>query len=199
MRSIAFGRKRFHRLQDACGDFIKYQDATFSKATYDYFWHAIASDVSCVGRNLRDLAREARHQPHDPRPLWREHRPRARGGVLYSIQYMNFWAVDGDSAALTTWVRDVYTFMEPHVSKNPREAYVNYRDLDLGENVVGADNVTSYEAGKLWGEKYYKDNFRRLAMAKRQIDPHGYFRKEQSITPLDADEQRVVMRNVAVA
>ncbi|EMS49889.1 Reticuline oxidase-like protein [Triticum urartu] len=99
--------------------------------------------------------------------------------------YMNFWGVGGDGAANTRWIRDMYAFMEPHVSKNPREAYVNYRDLDLGQNVVGAGDVSSFEAGRVWGEKYYsKANFRRLAMAKGQIDPRDYFRSEQSIPPL---------------
>ncbi|VAH42647.1 unnamed protein product [Triticum turgidum subsp. durum] len=103
--------------------------------------------------------------------------------------YMNFWGVGGDGAAHTRWIRDMYAFMEPHVSKNPREAYVNYRDLDLGENVVGAGGVTSFEAGRVWGEKYYsKGNFRRLAMAKGQIDPRDYFRSEQSIPPLVGEQ-----------
>jgi hypothetical protein len=109
-----------------------------------------------------------------------------RGGVLFNIQYMNFWsAADGDAAAGTKWIRDMYAFMELHVSKNPREAYFNYRDLDLGQNVV-VGNVSSYEAGKVWGQKYFKGNFRRLAMAKAQIDPDDYFRNEQSIPPLVA-------------
>ncbi|RLN11298.1 inactive tetrahydrocannabinolic acid synthase-like [Panicum miliaceum] len=62
-------------------------------------------------------------------------------------------------------------------------AYFNYRDLDLGENVV-VGNVSSYDAGKVWGEKYFRDNYKRLAMAKGEIDPDDYFRNEQSIPPL---------------
>ncbi|GJN38603.1 hypothetical protein PR202_gb27661 [Eleusine coracana subsp. coracana] len=42
----------------------------------------------------------------------------------------------------------------------------------------------SYEAGKVWGEKYFKDNYQRLAVAKGQIDPDDYFRNEQSVPPL---------------
>ncbi|TVU07826.1 hypothetical protein EJB05_41196, partial [Eragrostis curvula] len=56
-------------------------------------------------------------------------------------------------------------------------------DLDLGENVV-VGNVSSYESGKVWGEKYFKGNYQRLAMAKGQIDPDDYFRNEQSVPPL---------------
>jgi hypothetical protein len=108
-----------------------------------------------------------------------------RAGVLYNIQYMNFWpmAGGGDGAVQTKWVRDLYAFMAPYVSSNPREAYFNYRDLDLGENVV-VGNVSSYQAGMVWGHKYFKDNYQRLAVAKSQIDPDDYFRNEQSIPPL---------------
>jgi hypothetical protein len=106
-----------------------------------------------------------------------------RGGVLYNIQYLNFWSAATDGSAQTSWLKDFYMFMAPYVSHNPREAYVNYRDLDLGENdVVG--NVTSYQASKVWGEKYYKGNFQRLVMAKGEVDPDDYFRNEQSIPPL---------------
>ncbi|KAF7096709.1 hypothetical protein CFC21_098614 [Triticum aestivum] len=108
-----------------------------------------------------------------------------RGGVLYNIQYMNFWSAATDGSAQTRWLKDLYAFMGPYVSKNPREAYANYRDLDLGQNVV-VGNVTSYEAGKVWGEKYYKGNFQRLATAKSKVDPDDYFRNEQSIPPLPA-------------
>jgi FAD/FMN-containing dehydrogenase len=107
-----------------------------------------------------------------------------RAGVLYNIQYVSVWSAGGDGAAHIEWVRDLYAFMEPHVSSNPREAYFNYRDLDLGENVVGVDNISSYEAGKVWGEKYFVDNYERLAEAKAEIDPDDYFRNEQSIPPL---------------
>ena len=45
-------------------------------------------------------------------------------------------------------------------------------------------NVSSYQAGMVWGHKYFKDNYKRLAMAKGEIDPDDYFRNEQSIPPL---------------
>nr|CAB3468161.1 unnamed protein product [Digitaria exilis] len=46
------------------------------------------------------------------------------------------------------------------------------------------NSTASYEAGKVWGEKYFRDNYRRLAAAKDEIDPDDYFRNEQSIPPL---------------
>ncbi|KAL6874387.1 hypothetical protein ACP4OV_013407 [Aristida adscensionis] len=162
--------------------------ATSSKATSDYVrrpigrdaWAAIFSRLDEPGAGLMILdpyGGKISGVPEAATPF-----PH-RGGVLYNIQYMNFWPAAAAGAAGTRWIRDMYAFMEPHVSKNPREAYANYRDLGLGENVV-VGNVTSYEAAKVWGHKYFKGNFRRLAMAKAQIDPDDYFRNEQSIPPL---------------
>jgi hypothetical protein len=110
-----------------------------------------------------------------------------RAGVLYNIQYLNFWPAATNGASHVKWIKDFHAFMGPYVSKNPREAYVNYRDLDLGENVV-LGNITSYKAAKVWGEKYYKGNFKRLAITKGKVDPDDYFRNEQSIPPVVAGQ-----------
>ncbi|XP_048567679.1 berberine bridge enzyme-like Cyn d 4 [Triticum urartu] len=110
-----------------------------------------------------------------------------RNGVLYNIQYVAFWWADGGAAeAANGWINGLYGFMEPLVSSNPREAFVNYRDLDIGQNTVGNDGVTTYESGKVWGEKYFMGNFHRLATVKGQVDPGDYFRNEQSIPPFRA-------------
>ncbi|KAL6603943.1 hypothetical protein ACP70R_044304 [Stipagrostis hirtigluma subsp. patula] len=106
-----------------------------------------------------------------------------RSGVLYNIQYISFWS-GNDGSAATGWISDLYNFMEPFVSKNPRAAYVNYRDLDIGENAV-VGGVTSFDSGRVWGEKYFgAANFKRLAITKGKIDPSDYFRNEQSVPPL---------------
>ncbi|KAE8784598.1 inactive tetrahydrocannabinolic acid synthase-like [Hordeum vulgare] len=110
-----------------------------------------------------------------------------RRGVLYNIQYVTYWccAADGGAAeAAAGLINGLYGFMEPLVSSNPREAFVNYRDLDIGQNAVGDDGVTTYESGRVWGEKYFMGNFRRLATVKGKVDPGDYFRNEQSIPPL---------------
>jgi hypothetical protein len=73
--------------------------------------------------------------------------------------------------------------MAPFVTKNPRAAYANYRDLDFGVNRV-VSGVSTYESGKAWGERYFGGNFRRLAIIKRKVDPTDYFRNEQSVPPL---------------
>ncbi|KAI5332069.1 hypothetical protein L3X38_022197 [Prunus dulcis] len=67
--------------------------------------------------------------------------------------------------------------MAPYVSKSPRAAYLNYRDLDLGRN---KDADTSYAEASIWGLKYFKNNFRGLVHVKTLVDPSNFFR-EQSI------------------
>uniref|UniRef100_A0A0E0HS74 FAD-binding PCMH-type domain-containing protein n=1 Tax=Oryza nivara TaxID=4536 RepID=A0A0E0HS74_ORYNI len=106
-----------------------------------------------------------------------------REGVLYNIQYITYWNGDANGTLALKWSRDLYKFMEPYVSKNPREAYANYRDLDLGRNKV-VNGISSYHHGKVWGEKYFRANFERLAKVKAMVDPDDYFRNEQSIPPL---------------
>ncbi|KAG8089855.1 hypothetical protein GUJ93_ZPchr0011g28591 [Zizania palustris] len=112
-----------------------------------------------------------------------------RQGVLYNVQYGVFWWGDAEGASASAairWLEETYEFMTPLVSSNPREAFANYRDLDIGENSVGAgaNGVTTYESGRVWGEKYFMGNFRRLAAVKGKVDPGDYFRNEQSIPPL---------------
>ncbi|KAK9106013.1 hypothetical protein Scep_022857 [Stephania cephalantha] len=72
--------------------------------------------------------------------------------------------------------------MAPYVSKNPRGAYINYRDLDLGQNRI--DGSASYEEAKVWGVKYFNGNFDRLVKVKSKVDPSNFFNNEQTI-PLD--------------
>jgi hypothetical protein len=110
-----------------------------------------------------------------------------RKGNLYNLQYYSYWFENGTAALekRMSWVRGLYEEMEPYVSKNPRTGYVNYRDLDLGTNEL-EDNVTSYARARIWGEKYFKGNFERLAAVKAMADPDDFFRNEQSIPPLPA-------------
>ncbi|KAH6793178.1 FAD-binding Berberine family protein [Perilla frutescens var. hirtella] len=71
--------------------------------------------------------------------------------------------------------------MAPYVSKNPREAYLNYRDLDIGTTDNGKN---SYSEGKVYGVKYFKSNFDRLVKIKTAVDPDNVFRNEQSMPVL---------------
>jgi len=82
------------------------------------------------------------------------------------------------------WIRKVYKYMEPYVSKSPRAAYINYRDLDVG---VNNNDYTNYTQASIWGVKYFSNNFKRLARVKTKVDPHNFFRNEQSIPILSKD------------
>jgi len=120
-----------------------------------------------------------------------------RAGTLYGVQYQVYWDDDdhdlgGRAAAGEScmgWLRSLYAFMAPHVSKDPRAAYVNYLDLDLGTNnwtasVGGSSEAAVARARSSWGVAYFGDNFNRLVRAKTAVDPGNVFNNAQSIPPL---------------
>ncbi|KAG5235892.1 cannabidiolic acid synthase [Salix suchowensis] len=105
-----------------------------------------------------------------------------RKGTKFMILYGTSWRDAKENVAKhIDWTRKVYRYMTPYVSKNPREAYVNYRDLDLGTNW---NTNTSFVEASVFGRKYFKDNFHRLVHVKTEVDPDNFFRHEQSIPPL---------------
>ncbi|CAI8584716.1 unnamed protein product [Vicia faba] len=105
-----------------------------------------------------------------------------RNGTLYKIQYLSIWQEGEKNVAKhVEWIRKLYNYMTPYVSKFPREAYVNYRDLDLG---INTKNSTSYIEASSWGYRYFKGNFDKLVKIKTRVDPENVFRHEQSIPPL---------------
>ncbi|MCD7453316.1 hypothetical protein HAX54_020481 [Datura stramonium] len=108
-----------------------------------------------------------------------------RKGNLYNIQYLVNWSDNSESISSQkiAWMRKLYKKMKPYVANSPRTAYVNYRDLDFGTN----QEDYSYSKAKIWGEKYFNGNFKRLAQVKSQVDPNNFFRNEQSIPPYHAD------------
>ncbi|PSR86437.1 Berberine bridge enzyme-like [Actinidia chinensis var. chinensis] len=103
-----------------------------------------------------------------------------RNGTLFKIQYLTLWGdADKHSAAKhVDWIRKLYTYMAPYASVFPRQAYVNYRDLDLGMNKNGC---TDFVQASVWGTMYFKHNFNRLVHIKTKVDPDNFFRHEQSI------------------
>ncbi|KAK9105996.1 hypothetical protein Scep_022840 [Stephania cephalantha] len=100
-----------------------------------------------------------------------------RAGNTYKILYL----VNNDNNIEE--LRRLYKYMTPYVSKSPRAAYLNARDLDLGHNEMWTNYTPSYEEAKIWGSKYFKNNFDRLVKVKSRIDPDNFFRNEQSIPP----------------
>ncbi|KAL8104002.1 berberine bridge enzyme-like 8 [Apium graveolens] len=102
-----------------------------------------------------------------------------RAGTLY-MMYMRV-RTDGDASNSMKWIRGLYNYLTPYVTNSPRSAYVNYNDLDLGVNNL--QGPTSYKQASKWGKKYFKNNFARLVVIKSMVDPHNFFRHEQSIPP----------------
>ncbi|CAD5328555.1 unnamed protein product [Arabidopsis thaliana] len=99
---------------------------------------------------------------------------------LFKIQYSVTWqenSVEIEKGFLNQ-ANVLYSFMTGFLSKNPRNAYLNYRDVDIGVNDHGTN---SYEEGEVYGRKYFGDNFDRLVKVKTAADPDNFFRNEQSI------------------
>ncbi|KAI3733882.1 hypothetical protein L6452_13340 [Arctium lappa] len=113
-----------------------------------------------------------------------------RAGNLFKIQYSVNW--DDDDQKLEkdylNQSRVLYKFMTNYVSKNPRGAFLNYRDLDIG--VMTGTGKNGYDSGKVYGEKYFMGNFMRLVKVKTAFDPDNFFRNEQSIPTLVAGKGR---------
>ncbi|KAL4560156.1 hypothetical protein LXL04_032305 [Taraxacum kok-saghyz] len=106
--------------------------------------------------------------------------PHRAGVLLQILKTVNFYDQTSDTTPTSlkrlAWLRSMEDLLTPYVSNNPREAYSNYNDLDLG---VGNSN---YEEASLWGERFWKrDNFKRLIQIKAKVDPHNFLKRPQSI------------------
>ncbi|KAB1206613.1 Reticuline oxidase-like protein [Morella rubra] len=108
-----------------------------------------------------------------------------RAGNIFKIQYSVSWGEEGTEASnlYLNLSRTLYEATTPYVSKSPREAFLNYRDLDIG-HAAGTDNCAILSSAQVYGTKYFKGNFDRLQRVKTRIDPSNFFRNEQSIPPL---------------
>ncbi|CDP12618.1 unnamed protein product [Coffea canephora] len=119
-----------------------------------------------------------------------------RKGRKFMIQWLTAWQ-SGDKKTADKhidWIRKLYDSVGPYVSKFPREAYVNYRDLDLGVDKLSGN--VNYLKASFWGSSYFKDNFKRLVQVKTKVDPDNFFRHEQSIPTLhslsEEDEKKMI-------
>ncbi|KAF5475442.1 hypothetical protein F2P56_007247 [Juglans regia] len=109
-----------------------------------------------------------------------------RVGNIYKILHVVYWEEEGSAASERhiSWIRRLYSYMAAYVSKSPRAAYINYRDLDIGTN--SKEGNTSYRRASIWGIKYFKSNFNKLVHVKTMVDPTNFFRNEQSIPALSS-------------
>ncbi|KAL2343951.1 hypothetical protein Fmac_005236 [Flemingia macrophylla] len=102
-----------------------------------------------------------------------------RAGNLFMIQYFVFWTEDGNEATDFHFdvVRSFYEFMAPYVSSSPREAYLNYRDIDVGAKHPSTSK--DLDVARTYGSKFFKENFDRLVDVKTKVDPDNFFTYEQ--------------------
>ncbi|KAL3509497.1 hypothetical protein ACH5RR_028898 [Cinchona calisaya] len=109
-----------------------------------------------------------------------------RGRLLIMFEVV-YWSANDTSDVIQSridWLRKLHRDIGDYVPKNPRAAYADYRDLDLGvNNVIGE---TSIEQARKWGAAYFDDNFDRLLKVKTQVDPDNYFKNEQSFPTLSS-------------
>lgn len=114
-----------------------------------------------------------------------------RAGNIYKIQYSITWHESGLAAEnnYLNQLRSLHEFMTPYVSKAPRGAYLNYRDVEIGTTDNGKN---SYNEGKVYGESYFGPNFDRLVKVKTAVDPENFFRNEQSIPVMPSAQGRLV-------
>lgn len=103
-----------------------------------------------------------------------------RAGTLYKTNTVMY--TDANEAKRLEWMKSLNRFFAPYVSNNPRAAYVNYLDFDFGIN--NARGPITYAQASKWGKRYFKGNFDRLVQVKTRVDPHNFFRHEQSIPSL---------------
>ncbi|XP_014517369.2 berberine bridge enzyme-like 8 [Vigna radiata var. radiata] len=153
-----------------------YVQKAISKECFEGIWKKmielenVAFQFNPYGGKMAEIPSTATPFPH-------------RAGNLWKVQYQTNWNEAGKEVTdhFINLTRILHKYMTPFVSKNPRGAFFNYRDIDLGINHNGENN---YVEGKVYGVKYFKDNFQRLVQIKTKIDPHNFFRNEQSIPVL---------------
>ncbi|KAI6706097.1 hypothetical protein NL676_009059 [Syzygium grande] len=165
------GKSRFKNFFKAKSDFVR---DPIPETALEGLWKKLVEEDSPLviwtpyGGRMSKISESSAPFPH-------------RKGTIFMIQYLSLWDnASEDATKHMDWIGRLYNYMAPYVSKLPREAYVNYRDLDLGMN----KNGTSFIEACAWGLQYFKGNFARLVHVKTKVDPDNFFRHEQSIPPL---------------
>ncbi|CAA0243385.1 putative tetrahydroberberine oxidase [Arabidopsis thaliana] len=104
-----------------------------------------------------------------------------RKGNLFKVQYSTMWFDANATESSLAMMNELFEVAEPYVSSNPREAFFNFRDIDIGSNPSGETNV---DEAKIYGSKYFLGNLKRLMDVKAKYDPDNFFKNEQSIPPV---------------
>ncbi|KAK3188756.1 hypothetical protein Dsin_028317 [Dipteronia sinensis] len=106
-----------------------------------------------------------------------------RARNLLKIQYFASWGDQGINVTnrYINKFSDFYASMTSYVSSGLREAFLNYRDLDIGS--ISINQTIIKDSDQVYGFKYFKGNFHRLLNVKGMIDPDNFLKNEQSIPP----------------
>ncbi|KAL9382932.1 hypothetical protein Peur_023255 [Populus x canadensis] len=115
-----------------------------------------------------------------------------RAGNIFKIQYSVNWKQEGIDTTnhYVNLTRTLFEAMTPYVSKNPREAFLNYRDIDIGS--IGSHGNGTFQEASVYGHKYFKDNFDRLVQIKTRVDPDNFFGYEQSIPTQSSSYSKIL-------
>ncbi|XP_010685240.2 berberine bridge enzyme-like 4 [Beta vulgaris subsp. vulgaris] len=111
------------------------------------------------GGRMDEIAEDATAFPH-------------RAGNLFKIQYITIWDDDSGTSRNIEVARELHDVYTPFVSMNPREAFLNYRDIDVGTNENGSLDFAL---------DFFKGNVKRLLQVKAKVDPSNFFKNEQSL------------------
>ncbi|KAH9718169.1 Berberine bridge enzyme-like 28 [Citrus sinensis] len=134
---------------------------------YEKGGHNIQVVIFPYGGKMSEISESAIPFPH-------------RAGNIYYLLYFAVWEKEEESQNALKLATKMYNYMTPYASKNPRAAYLNDKDLEIGRNNKG-DTHTSIKKASIWGYKYFMNNFNKLVDVKTMVDPDNFFRNEQSI------------------
>ena len=134
---------------------------------YEKGGHNIQVVIFPYGGKMSEISESAIPFPH-------------RAGNIYYLLYFAVWEKEEESQNALKLATKMYNYMTPYASKNPRAAYLNDKDLEIGRNNKG-DTHTSIKKASIWGNKYFMNNFKKLVDVKTMVDPDNFFRNEQSI------------------
>ncbi|KAG2269545.1 hypothetical protein Bca52824_064100 [Brassica carinata] len=132
------------------------------------FKHTVWMQMNAYGGLMDRIPSNATAFPH-------------RKGNMFKVQYSTTWLDASETETSLSLMKELYEVAEPYVSSNPREAFFNYRDIDIGSNPSGE---TSVDEAKIYGTKYFLGNLKRLMEVKAKYDPDNFFKNEQSIPPV---------------
>ncbi|XP_074308657.1 berberine bridge enzyme-like 3 [Silene latifolia] len=160
-----------HDFQKHKSDYVK---TPIPRAGLETIWKKMMEVETIIlqwnpyGGRMREIAENATPFPH-------------RAGIVFKMQYITQWKDESKQALIKNIeaTRDLHDTFTPYVTSNPREAFLNYRDIDVGTNVNGSLS---------FAVNYFKDNVNRLLKVKAKVDPTNFFRYEQSIPILVSDQ-----------